>query len=124
MIGLVLDEHLSPKIAARLRELDLQVIVRAMSEWEGGFFLGRPDAEILAEAARQRLILVTYDCRTIPPLLQSWREQGRSHAGIIYVSQRTVSSDDIGSLVRSLAWVVREFGGSDWTDRQEFLRYV
>lgn len=124
MIGLVLDEHLSPKVAAGLRQLGLPVVIYSMNEWRDGAFLGRPDEEILAEAARQRLTLVTYDCRTIPALLKAWREQARSHAGIIYVSQRTVPSDDIGSLVRSLAWVVREFGGSDWTDRQEFLHYA
>jgi hypothetical protein len=124
MIGLILDEHLSPKIAEGLRELGLPVPVHSMNEWGGGTFLGSPDAEILAEAARQQLTLVTYDCRTIPILLKSWREQGRSHAGVIYVSQRTVSSGDIGSLVRALAWTVREFGSADWTDRQDFLRYV
>jgi hypothetical protein len=47
---------------------------------------------------------------------------GRSHAGVIFVSQRTVG--DIGSLVRALAWIFREFGSADWTDRQDFLRYV
>ncbi len=124
MIGLVLDEHLSPKVAAGLRRLGLPAAVHAMNEWNGGVFLGRPDAEILAEAARQGLTLVTYDCRTIPTLLRSWREQGRSHAGVIYVSQRTVSPSDIGSLVRALAWVVREFGHADWTERQDFLHYV
>jgi uncharacterized protein DUF5615 len=122
MIGLILDERLSPKIAEGLRELRLPVPVHSINEWKDGTFRGRPDAEILAEAARQRLTLVTYDCGTIPILLKSWREQGRSHAGVIFVSQRTVG--DIGSLVRALAWIFREFGSADWTDRQDFLRYV
>jgi hypothetical protein len=124
MVGLLLDEHLSPKIAAGLRRLNLRIPVHSINEWKGGAFRGRADAECLAEAARNRLTLVTYDCRTIPALLRAWREQGRGHAGIIYVDQRTISSCDIGSLVRALAWVVREFGGDDWTDREEFLRYV
>jgi hypothetical protein len=124
MIGLLLDEHLSPKVAAGLRRLDLPVIVRSMNEWKGGSFLGRSDAECLAEAALEGLTLATYDCRTIPTLLKSWREQGRGHAGVIYVDQRSVSSGDIGSLVRALAWIIREFGEIDWTDREEFLHYV
>jgi hypothetical protein len=124
MIGLLLDEHISPKIAAGLRRLDLPVVVHSMKEWKAGAFLGRSDAECLAEAAREGLTLVTYDCRTIPALLKSWREQGRGHAGVIYVNPRTVSSSDIGSLVRALAWVIGEFGEIDWTDREDFLHYV
>ncbi len=124
MFGLLLDEHLSPKIAAGLRRLNLPIVVHPMNEWKGGRFLGRTDAECLVEAAQNRLTFVTYDCRTIPSLLRSWGEQGRSHAGIIYVDQRTISSGDIGSLVRALAWTIREYGGEDWTDREEFLDYV
>lgn len=122
MIGLILDEHLSPKVAIGLRQIRLPVVVRSMNEWRGGTLLGRSDAEILAEAAVENLTLVTYDCKTIPTLLRLWREQGRSHAGVVYISQRTVPSSDIGTLVRALAWVIREYGGEDWTDRQEFLR--
>jgi PIN like domain len=124
MVGLLLDEHLSPKIAAGLRRMNLPIAIHSMNEWKGGRFLGRTDAECLAEAAQHGFTFVTYDCRTIPTLLKAWREQGRSHAGILYIDQKTISSDDIGSLVRALAWVVREFGGMDWTDREEFLRYV
>jgi hypothetical protein len=124
MIGLLFDEHLSPKIAAELRGLNPGVAIQSMNKWRGGRFLGCPDAELLEQAAREQLTLVTYDCRTIPTLLKSWREQGRSHAGVIYVNQRTMSSADIGALVRALDCVIREFGAMDWTDRQEFLRYV
>jgi Domain of unknown function (DUF5615) len=123
MIGLVLDEHLSPKIAAALRRLESPIVVYSMNEWNRGRFPGWPDSEILAEAARERLTLVTYDCKTIPPLLDSWREQGKSHAGIIYVEQKSIASDNIGALVRALARLLRELGRIDWTDRQEFLHH-
>lgn len=124
MVGLLLDEHLSPKTAVALRRLDLPIPVHSIIEWKGGTFLGRTDAECLVEAAQNRFTFVTYDCRTIPTLLRTWREHSRTHAGIIYVDQRTISSGDIGSLMRALAWVVRTFGDDDWTDREEFLRYV
>lgn len=101
--------------------MDLRVIIHSINEWNGGTFRGRPDAECLAEAAKQRLTLVTYDCRTIPRLLRAWRELGRSHAGVIYVQQKAIRSDDIGTLVRALARLIREHGELDWTDRQEFL---
>lgn len=124
MIGILLDEHLSPKIATGLKRLNLPIAIHSMNEWREGRFLGRPDADCLAEAAGNGLTFVTYDCRTIPTLVKAWREQGRSHAGILYVDQRTIASDDIGGLVRALAWVIGEFGKDDWTDREEFLRYV
>jgi len=124
VIGILLDEHLSPKIAEGLKRLDLSVSIHSMNEWKEGRFLGRSDADCLEEAARYGLTFVTYDCRTIPTLVRAWREQGRSHAGILYVDQKTISSDDIGSLVRALAWVIREIGDADWTDREEFLHYV
>ena len=124
MTGILLDEHLSPKIAAGLKRLDLPISIHSINEWKEGRFLGRSDADCLAEAARNGFTFVTYDCRTIPSLAKAWRESGRSHAGILYVDQRTIASDDIGSLVRALAWVIQEFGEDDWTNREEFLRYV
>lgn len=124
MIGLLLDEHLSPGIAAGLRRTGISVVIHSMNEWNGGAFLGRTDEECLTEAARQGLTLVTYDCRTIPLLLKSWREHGRNHAGMIYVDQKTISPGDIGSLVRALARLVAESGQADWANRQEFLRQV
>ena len=124
MIGILLDEHLSPKIAEGLKRLDLALSIHSLNEWKEGSFLGRSDAECLAEAARHGLAFVTYDCRTIPILVKDWREQGRSHAGILYVDQKTIAPDDIGSLVRALAWVIQEYGDDDWTDREELLRYV
>jgi hypothetical protein len=122
--GLLLDEHLSPKIATGLQRMGIAITVHSMNEWNGGRFLGRTDHECLAEAARQGLTLVTYDVRSIPRFLKGWRDQGLSHAGVIYVDQRTIRSGDIGALVQGLARLIREFSVIDWTNRQEFLRHA
>jgi len=67
-----------------------------------GDFLGTDDAACLLEAAKQRLTLVTYDRRTIPPLLKLWAEEQRPHGGVIFVDEKTISPADIGGLVRAL----------------------
>jgi hypothetical protein len=67
------------------------------------------------------LTLVTYDHRTIPPLLKAWTEQGRAHGGVIFVDEKTISPADIGGLVRALADLVSQSKNWDWTDRICFL---
>jgi hypothetical protein len=68
------------------------------------------------------LTLVTYDRRTIPPLLKTWAEEGRKPGGVIFVDEKTISPADIGGLVRALIQLFKETGRWDWTDRVCFLR--
>jgi hypothetical protein len=122
MLNLLLDEHISPLVATGLRRLDRQLIVRSLAEWENGSFLGRADLACLTEAAHQNLTLVTYDCRTIPPLLKIWGEEGRRHAGVILVDEKTIYLGNIGGLVQALHNVVREKHDWDWINRVHFLQ--
>ncbi|HEY6351743.1 MAG TPA: DUF5615 family PIN-like protein [Candidatus Angelobacter sp.] len=122
MLRLLLDEHVSPKVARGLRRRRPDVLVRYMSEWEQGGFLGQPDALCLQAAALQRLTLVTYDCRTIPTLLKTWAEEGRSHAGVVFIDEKTIASGNISSLVRALNELCKEAGDWDWTNRVCFLQ--
>jgi hypothetical protein len=85
-------------------------------------FLGQEDAACLRQAAVQKLTLVTYDRRTIPPLLKDWAEAGRQHAGVIFVDEKTISQADIGGLVQSLGVLLKEARDWDWTDRVCFLQ--
>jgi hypothetical protein len=93
-----------------------------MAEWEGGSFFGQDDAACLREAAAGRLSLVTYDRRTIPPLLKTWMEEGRHHAGAIFVDDKTIAPSDIGGLVWALTRLAKEARIWEWTDRICFLR--
>jgi hypothetical protein len=122
MLSLLLDEHVSPKIAQALRRRNTARRALCMAEWENGRFLGTDDELLLREAAVQRLTLVTYDRRTIPPLLKRWAEEGRSHGGVIFVDQRTIPSSDFGGLIRALEKLSSELGSRDWSDSVILLR--
>ena len=121
MLRLLLDEHISPEVAAGMRRRDRKVIVRCMVEWEDGNFLGQEDWACLEQAAVQKLTLVTYDRRTIPPLLKNWAEEGRQHAGVIFIDEKTISPADIGGLVEALGRLVKETRRWNWVDRVRFL---
>jgi len=122
MLKLLLDEHISPDVANGLRRRNRAIEIRYMVEWEDGYFLGQEDSVCLREAAVQGLTLVTYDRRTIPPLLKTWAEEDRTHGGVIFVDEKTISPADIGGLVGALTRLARETGNWDWTDRIYFLR--
>jgi len=121
VLKFLLDEHISPDVAAGLRRRDRKLVVRSMADWEDGSFLGQDDSTCLREATNQGLTLVTYDRRTIPPILKMWAEAGRSHAGVIFVDEKTISPANIGGLVRALATLVKETRTWDWADRVCFL---
>ncbi|MGB9242684.1 MAG: hypothetical protein WCC03_04970 [Candidatus Acidiferrales bacterium] len=122
MLKLLLDEHISPTVADGLRRRHRSMVVICMAEWEGGKFLGQPDSSCLEQAAMHGLTLVTYDRRTIPPLLKAWAEEGRKHGGVIFVDEKTISPSDPGGLARSLTTLSRKTAKWDWTDRVCFLR--
>ena len=122
MLKLLLDEHISPDVANGLRCRNRAIEVRSMSEWEGGRFLGQDDFVCLREATAQGLTLVTYDRRTIPPLLKIWAETEQAPSGVVFVDEKTISPADIGGLVWALLRLAREAGDWDWTNRVCFLR--
>jgi hypothetical protein len=122
MLKLLLDEQISPDVARGLRRANRAIVVHAMAEWEEGNFLGQDDAACLKEAAVRQLSLVTYDRRTIPPLLKTWAEAGRRHGGVIFVDDKTIAPSDIGGLVWALTRLARQSQTWDWTDRVCFLR--
>ncbi len=122
MLKLLLDEHISPEVANGLRRRHRAIEIRYIVEWEDGYFLGQEDSSCLRAAAAQGLTLVTYDRRTIPPLLKTWAEEERTHGCVIFVDERTISPADIGGLVWALTRLARETGNWDWTNRIYFLR--
>jgi len=122
MLKLLLDEHISPTVADGLRRRNRLLAVSCMAEWENGEFLGQQDSACLQQAAGQGLTFVTYDRRTISPLLKAWAEEERRHGGVIFVDEKTISPSDTGGLVRALNNLSRKTAEWDWTNRICFLR--
>jgi hypothetical protein len=121
MLKLLLDEHISPAVAVGLRRRHRSLTVNFMAEWEDGQFLGQDDSACLERAAEQGLTLVTYDRRTIPPLLKTWAEAGQDHGGVVFIDEKTISPANVGGQVRALSDLARNAGKWDWTDRICFL---
>jgi hypothetical protein len=122
MLKLLLDEHISPAVADGLRRRQKNIDVTSLVEWEGGRVVGVPDETLLTAAAAGDLTLVTYDRRTIPPLLMAWAEAEQNHCGIIFVDEKTIRPSDIGGLIAALRQLNRNAAGWDWKNRVCFLR--
>src|SRR6202047_2338450 len=122
MLRLLLDEHISPRVADGLRRRNRLLVASCLAEWEEGEFLGQQGSACLQQAAVKGLTFVTYDRRTIPPLLKAWAEEQRKHGGVVFVDEKSISLVDIGGLVWALAKLSKETGNWDWTNRICFLR--
>jgi predicted nuclease of predicted toxin-antitoxin system len=117
----LLDGHVPPAVARGIPAA-LGVEVVALRDWEGGDFLNAEDEFILQAAYATGWILVTYDRKTIPPVLDEWGEQGTAHGGVIFVDAHTIAQDDVGGLIRALVRLIGELGDVDWENRVVYLR--
>ncbi len=120
-LQLLLDENMSQAVAAQIRSHRPGLIVESVHDWQGGVFEGRADEALLQAARAEALTLVTYDQKTIPPLLSKTSSMGESHSGIVFVDYYTVPSNDFGALTRALISLWEQFGNEDWRDRIRFL---
>lgn len=121
MLRLLLDEHLSPDIASAIQARHSDVVIDSLLHWQQGVFLSTDDSIILTTAHRHGLTLVTYDQKTILPLLVAWGEAGTLHAGVIFGSHRTLPTADIGGIARALVRLWREQAELDWSNRIVYL---
>ena len=121
MLSLLLDQHISPEIAEQVRSKRPEIPIVSIYDWRGGTFVGMADRLILQVASQDRVTLVTYDRKSIPPVLQEWGSAGISHAGVIFVDNLTIASNDYGRPTRALIhyWVEQQTG--DWTNRVGYL---
>lgn len=118
----LLDAHLSPRIADRIAIHNSAITIVSLQTWERGAYLQAPDWQILGAAQRQDLTLVTYDQRTVRPLLKDWGEQGIAHGGVILIDERTIAPENIGEIIRALLTLWHAHGQEEWANRVFYLQ--
>lgn len=121
MLKLLSDEHISHVVATGLIARQPEVSIISLHHWRNGELVGQSDHAVLMTAAQDGLTLVTFDQRTIPTLTVEWWEQGLVHAGVIFVDERTIRSDDYGRLIRSLETLWLHKRTADWAGRIMFV---
>lgn len=122
MLELLLDEHISPAVAVGVRKLHPQLTVYALRERHSGIYLGQSDDAILSLAVSEGLTLVTFDQKTIKPMAMDWAKDQKTHAGIVFIDEKTIALGNIGGMVRALAEVADIHLRDNWTDRIIFLK--
>jgi hypothetical protein len=120
MLQLLLDEHISPAMSLIVRERRSEVLIKSLLEWGNGSLRGKDDSIVLAATAEAGYALVTFDLRTIPPLLKVWAEKGLSHQGVVFIDERTCRPQDFSAIADALIRIWDDLGTFEWTDRVAF----
>jgi hypothetical protein len=121
MLKILLDEHLSPRIAKQLLSKAPRAWIASVLEWQAGSLVGAPDHTLLVHAHQHSLTLVTYDQATIVPLLKEWGEQGINHSGVVFIDDRTIRQHDTGAIVRALVQLCEKQHDAEWRNRVVYL---
>lgn len=123
MLRLLLDEHISSKVAHGLKRQLPLADIECILTWQGGVHLGSPDDVILINALRDWRVVVTYDLATMPSAIQSMATDHGQQPGVLFIDTKTLRPNDIGGLVRALHSFVMMHAGSEHLNNQvHFLR--
>ncbi len=120
MLRFLLDEHISPAVCLIVRERSSGILIESLVEWREGSLRGKDDSIVLAAAAEAGYALVTYDLRTIPPLLRVWAAKGLSHQGVVFIDERTCRPQDFSAIADALIRIWDDLGTFEWRDRVAF----
>lgn len=122
MLSLLLDENISHEIATQIRKKRPDLPITSVHFWRERRFIAQPDELILTAAALDGLTLVTYDQKTILPVLVQWGQGGTDHAGVIFIDGLTIAPHDFGTLIRSLIALWDSSHEASWTNVVTYLR--
>ena len=121
MLSFLTDAHISPRVAEQVKVKRPEVVIYSLQEWRGGTLLKEDDV-ILAAAVQERLAFVTYDQRTIAPLVMQWAMDGRDHAGVIFIDDKSIAQQDVGGKVLALISLWELADSHDWTNALSYLK--
>lgn len=124
MLAYLLDENISFIVAEQLARKNPQLSVQSVHRWRGGAFVGQEDGHLLRAATQEQLTLVTYDLKTIPPLLAELAADGDAHAGVVFVDDASIRGNSFGGLVMALLFHWQRYASEEWTNRVAFLEPI
>ena len=122
MLSLLTDSHVAIKVAEQVLAHRPEVSIQALRNWRDGAFLDAEDDVILQAARADGLTLVTYDQSTIVPLLIQWMTDGRDHAGVIFIDDRSIRQQDIGGQIRALVELWDKASADTWDNVVMYLK--
>lgn len=121
MLQIFTDEQIDPNVAVAAKKRRREISIVSLFDWLDGHFVGASDEELLREAARQAMTLLTFDPKTIPPLLRAWGERGIDHGGVIFVDHKSFAQNDTSGISKALVDLWELQGKLDWKNRCFFL---
>ena len=124
MLAYLLDENISFVVAEQLVRKNPKIGVQSVYRWCGGAFIGQEDGQILRAATQEGLTLVTYDLKTIPPLLGEMSAEGDRHSGVVFVDHAVIRSSDFGGLVSALLAHWQRNADEEWNNRIGYLKPI
>ncbi len=123
MLSYLLDENISPVVFEQIVRRSPYIRVESVHRWQG-VWMGQADEHLLRAAQLAGLTLVTYDLKTIPPLLSEMAAEGEAHAGVIFVDDASLQNSDFGGLIRALLAHWQQWSEEAWENRIAFLTAV
>ena len=78
-----------------MRQKRPDIGIESLLLWRWGDLRGKADALVLATAHEAGLTLVTYDQKTIPPLLMELALREAHHSGVVFVDRNTIASENM-----------------------------
>ncbi|MGF1645888.1 MAG: DUF5615 family PIN-like protein [Kineosporiaceae bacterium] len=107
---LVLDHHMSPVLAERLRDGGHDVVAASERGWQRV-----PDEDLLRLASAERRAVTTANVRHFVPIVRSCGELGEDHWGVLLVSASSFSlrASGIGQAVQVIGAVLHQHSSED-----------
>ena len=100
----LLDEQLSPQIAALLRQAGHDVIAVV----DRDDLVGRSDRIVFEVATGEGRAVITNNIKDFRPLAAEWLAQGRTHAGLVLLpSSRTRTRAAVATLADAVEAILR-----------------
>jgi len=122
MLSFLLDEQISPQIALQINKKREDIRIFSLQTWKKGDYLGVGDSIILQTAAAEKLTLVTYDQKTIPPILVEWGQLNINHSGVIFIDYRSIPPNNFGALIKAIIWLFDTQSQFNWENRIVYLQ--